>query len=102
MSGCLDGWTLGATLPARATLRQRDPPLGAALLAGESEALVGGQRGKVDRRLRIGREHDQRLAVRQLGQRPAGADQRQRAVEAAGVEGSYDQDMMDACQAPAR
>ena len=48
-----------ATLPARGTLRQRDPPLVSAPLAGERVALVGGQRGEVDRRLGICREHDQ-------------------------------------------
>jgi hypothetical protein len=59
-------------------------------------ALVGGQRGEVDRRLRVGGEDDERLARRDLGERAAGADQRQRAVQAAGVEGPYDRDMIAA------
>jgi peroxiredoxin family protein len=96
MSGCLDGWTFAATLPARGTLRQRDPPLGAGLLAGEPVALVGGERGEVDRGLRIGRQHHERLARADLRQRAAGAYQRQRAVQAACVEGSYDPRMIAA------
>jgi peroxiredoxin family protein len=63
-------------------------------LAGERVALVGGQRGEVDRRLRIGGEHDQRLALRQTGELPPRVDQRQRADQAAGVQGSYDQAMI--------
>jgi len=59
-------------------------------------ALVGGQRGEVDRGLGIGRQDDQRLARRELGQREPGTDQRERAVQAAGVEGSYDQGMIAA------
>ena len=68
------------------------------LLAGERVALVGGQRGEVDRRLRIGGEHDQRLARVHAGKHAPRADQRQRAVQAADVEGAgrgpYDQCMI--------
>jgi peroxiredoxin family protein len=68
------------------------------LLAGERVALVGGQGGEVDRGLRIGGEHDQRLAHIHAGEHPARADQRQRALEAADVEGAgrcpYDQSMI--------
>jgi peroxiredoxin family protein len=88
--------TLGATLPASGTLRQRDPPRVLDTLAGEPVALVRRQGGEVDRRLRIGGEHDQRRARRQGGQRAAGADQRQRAAQAAGVERAYDQIMIAA------
>jgi peroxiredoxin family protein len=63
-------------------------------------ALVGGERGEVDRRLGIGRQNDQclaRIEVRELAPR---ADQRQRAREAANVEGvsraPYDQRMIAA------
>jgi peroxiredoxin family protein len=66
------------------------------VLAGDGVALVGGQRGEVDRGLGIGRQHDQRVARAELRQRPAGADERERAVQAAGVEGSYDQVMIAA------
>ena len=63
-------------------------------------ALVGGERGEVDRRLGIGRQDHERLARvkgRELAPR---ADQRQRAREAANVEGvgraPYDQRMIAA------
>jgi peroxiredoxin family protein len=68
------------------------------LLARERVALVGGQRGEVDRRLRIRGEHDQRLTCVHAGEHPARADQRQRATQAADVEGAgrcpYDQGMI--------
>jgi hypothetical protein len=83
-----------ATLPTRGTLRQRDPPLAAGVLAGEGVALVGGQRGEVDRRLRVGGEHDERGAGGQAGQLATGADERQRADQPAGVERAYDQKMI--------
>ena len=57
-------------------------------------ALVGGERGEVDRRLGIGRQNDQRLARTEARQLAPRADQRQRAAQAAGVEGSYDPDMI--------
>jgi peroxiredoxin family protein len=67
-------------------------------LSGERVALVGGQGGEVDRGLRIGREDDQRLARVHAGEHPARADQRQRALQAADVEGAgrcpYDQSMI--------
>ena len=63
-------------------------------------AFVGGERGEVDRRLGIGRQDHERLARvkgRELAPR---ADQRQRAREAANVEGvgraPYDQRMIAA------
>jgi len=63
-------------------------------------ALVRGQRGEVDRGLGVGGQHDQRLARRHARERAAGADQRQRAAQAAGVEGagggSYDPVMIAA------
>jgi hypothetical protein len=85
---------VAATLPARGTLRQRDPPLGAGLLPGEGVALVGGQRSEVDRRLRIGRQDDQRRAVGQARELATGVDERQRADQPAGVERAYDQRMI--------
>jgi peroxiredoxin family protein len=57
-------------------------------------ALVGRQRGEVDRGLGIGGQDDQRLARRHAGELAPGTDQRERALEAAGVEGSYDHDMI--------
>jgi hypothetical protein len=63
-------------------------------LASERVALVGGQRREVDRRLGIGGEHDQRLALGQPGEHPPGVGERQRADQPAGVEGSYDQAMI--------
>jgi peroxiredoxin family protein len=65
-----------------------------ALLAGERVALVGREGGEVDRRLGIGRQHDQRLAVAHARERAPSAHQRHRALQAANVEGSYDQDMI--------
>jgi peroxiredoxin family protein len=63
-------------------------------------ALVGGERGKVDRRLRIGRQNDERLARHEARKLAPRADQRQRAGEAANVEGvgraPYDQRMIAA------
>ena len=63
-------------------------------------ALVGGERGEVDRRLRIRRQNDQRLAGTQARELAPRADQRQRAAEAANVEGvgraPYDQRMIAA------
>jgi peroxiredoxin family protein len=62
--------------------------------------VVRGQGGEVDRRLGIGGEHDQRLARREAGELPPRADERQRAREAADVEGvggaPYDQRMIAA------
>ena len=52
----------------------------------ERQALVGGQRGEVDRRLGVGREHDQGLAGRERRQRGAGAQEWQWAQEPAGVD----------------
>jgi peroxiredoxin family protein len=63
-------------------------------LAGEPVALVGGQGGEVDRRLGIGGEHDQGLAGRQARQLALGVDERERADQSAGVQGSYDQAMI--------
>ena len=64
----------------------------------ERVPVVGGQRGEVDRRLGIGGQHDERLARRQAGQRPPRVHERQRALQAADVEGaggaSYDQSMI--------
>ena len=63
-------------------------------------ALVGGERGEVDRRLRVGRQNDQRLARTQARKLAPRTDQRQRAGEAANVEGvgraPYDQRMIAA------
>jgi hypothetical protein len=83
-----------ATLPARGTLRQRDPPLVSAALIGEGQGFVGGQRGEVDRRLGVGGEHDQGVARRQARQLAPRVDERQRADQSAGVQGSYDQAMI--------
>jgi len=58
--------------------------------------LVGGQRGEVDRRLRIGGQHDQRRPGRELRERAAGAQERERAAQSAGVERAYDQKMIAA------
>jgi peroxiredoxin family protein len=63
-------------------------------LTCEGVPLVGGQRGEVDRRLGIGGEDDQRLAGRHRRQLPPGVDERQRAVQSAGVERAYDQTMI--------
>ena len=61
-------------------------------------ALVGGQGGEVDRRLGIGREHHQRVARGEPRERPPRVDERQRALQAADVEGvggaPYDQSMI--------
>jgi hypothetical protein len=61
-------------------------------------AFVGGQRGEVDLRLRIGGEDDQRLAGRHGRQLAPSVHQRQGTLEAADVEGvggaSYDQSMI--------
>jgi len=63
-------------------------------------ALVGSERREVDRRLGIGRQNDEGLARREAGKFPPCADQRQRAREAANVEGErrapYDQRMIAA------
>ena len=63
-------------------------------------ALVGGERGEVDRRLRIGRQDHEPLARGQAPELAPCADQRQRAREAANVEGvsraPYDQRMIAA------
>ena len=68
------------------------------LLARERVALVGRECGEVDRRLRIGGEHDQRLARIHARERAARADQGERALQAADVEGAgrcpYDQGMI--------
>jgi hypothetical protein len=69
-------------------------------LLGERVALVGGEGGEVDRGLGVGGEDRERLPGRHGGERPAGLDQRERAAEAAGVEGagagSYDPRMIAA------
>jgi peroxiredoxin family protein len=61
-------------------------------------ALVGRERREVDRRLGIGGEHHEHVAVAERGQRAARADQRQRALQAADVErvggAPYDQSMI--------
>jgi hypothetical protein len=68
------------------------------MLARERMALVGGERGEVDRRLRIGGQHDQRLARRHPRQLAPRAHERDRALEAADVErvggAPYDQWMI--------
>jgi peroxiredoxin family protein len=64
------------------------------VLAAERATLVGGERGEVDRRLRIGGEDDQRRALREGGERAAGADQRERAAQSASIERAYDQSMI--------
>ena len=68
------------------------------LLARERVTLVGRERGEVDRRLRIGGEHDQRLARAHAREHVARADQGERALQAADVEGAgrcpYDQGMI--------
>jgi peroxiredoxin family protein len=64
------------------------------MLTGERVALVRGERGEVDRRLRIGGQDHERGAVGKAGELAAGADERQRADQPAGVEGSYDQAMI--------
>jgi peroxiredoxin family protein len=87
---------LGATLPARATLRQRDLELASRVVAGELVPLVVREGRKVDRRLRIGCEYEQRFALRETGERATRADERYRAGEPANVEGPYDQCMIAA------
>jgi peroxiredoxin family protein len=68
------------------------------VLAGERVALVGGQRRKVDRGLRVGGQDDQRLSRLQRRQLPAGVHEREWALQAADVErvggASYDQSMI--------
>jgi peroxiredoxin family protein len=63
-------------------------------------ARVGGERGEVDRRLRIGRQDHERLARTEARQLAPRADQRKRAREPANVEGvgraPYDQRMIAA------
>jgi peroxiredoxin family protein len=58
--------------------------------------LVGRERGEVDRRLGVGGEHHEHVAGRQPLQLAPGVDQRERAVQAAGVERAYDQLMIAA------
>ena len=65
-------------------------------LAGERVALVGGQRGEVDRRLRIGGEDDESVAGSEARELAAGVEKRERAREPAGIEGPYDQSMIAA------
>jgi peroxiredoxin family protein len=68
------------------------------VFAGERVALVGGERREVDRRLGIGGQDDQRLAGRHRGKLAPRVHQRQRALQAADVEGvggaPYDQSMI--------
>jgi peroxiredoxin family protein len=68
------------------------------LLAGERVALVGRQRGEVDRRLGIGGQDHEDLAVHHAGELASRADERQRALQAADVErvggAPYDQSMI--------
>lgn len=63
-------------------------------------SLVGGERCQIDRRLGIGRQHDERLARLQVRKRALRADQRERTGEAADIEGvgraPYDQRMIAA------
>lgn len=59
-------------------------------------ATVAGQRGEVERGLGIGGEHDHGLAVGHRGEGRAGANQRERAAQAADIERSYDQCMIAA------
>jgi peroxiredoxin family protein len=66
------------------------------VFAGEHVTLVGRQGGEVDRRLRVGREHDERGALRQPAERAPGVDERQRAAQPAGIERAYDQSMIAA------
>jgi peroxiredoxin family protein len=73
-----------------------DPPLVLGHFAGERESLVGGERGEVDRSLGVRGDDHERVAGGQLGELPAGVDERERAREPAGVEGSYDQGMIAA------
>ena len=61
-------------------------------------ACVRGQRGEVDRRLGIGRQHDEDLARGHARERAARAQERQRAPQAADIErvggAPYDQFMI--------
>jgi hypothetical protein len=87
-----------ATLPPRATLRQRDAPLPGPVLARDRVAAVGGQGGEVDRRLGIGGQHHENVARGHLCELAARVDERQRALESADVErvsgAPYDQIMI--------
>lgn len=56
------------------------------MLLGEAVAGVRGEGGEVDRGLRVRGQDEQRVAGLQGGQREAGADERERAAETAGVE----------------
>jgi hypothetical protein len=61
-------------------------PLGADVFELEHQALVGGQRGEVDRRLGVGGENEQAFAGRKRGECGAGAQEWQWAQEPAGVD----------------
>jgi peroxiredoxin family protein len=68
------------------------------VLARERVAIVGGERGEVDRRLGIGGQDDQRLARRHARELAPRAHERYRALEAADIErvegAPYDQWMI--------
>jgi peroxiredoxin family protein len=70
------------------------------VLAEDRVALVGRERGEVDRRLGIGRQDDEHVARRHARELPPCADERERALEAADVErvnrAPYDQRMIAA------
>jgi peroxiredoxin family protein len=70
------------------------------VLLREGVVAVGGEGGEVDRGLGIRGQDEERVSGRQRGQGAAGADERERAAQAAGVEhvggGPYDQDMIAA------
>ena len=61
-------------------------PLAVDVFVLEHQAFVGGQGGEVDRRLGVGREHEQRLTRRERGQRGARAQEWEWAQEPAGVD----------------
>jgi peroxiredoxin family protein len=89
----------GARVAHRVSIRpagERDPPLGAGVLARERQVLVGGEGGEVDRGLGVGGQHDEGIARGEARELAAGVDERQWAGQAAGVEGSYDQGMIAA------
>jgi peroxiredoxin family protein len=60
--------------------------VGGLALRAQRPAVVGGQRRDVDRRLGVRREHDQRHGRREAGERAAGAQRGDRAVQPADVE----------------
>ena len=56
------------------------------MLGAERTADIARERGEIDRRLGVGREYDEGLAGRHGGERLAGADERERAAQPAGVD----------------